>query len=185
MRNSQRLMIGIVAALLALIAGVYAAKTVRSAPPPETPFSLSPAIVEQLFAARMPDTNGVQQTLSQWKEKTLVINFWATWCPPCREEMPAFSRLQSKHAENGVQFIGISIDFADNVKKYARQLQPTYPLLIGDVIGADLNRLLGNTKQALPYTLVLDPHNKVLFRHLGQVREGELDALLQRATKVR
>jgi thiol-disulfide isomerase/thioredoxin len=176
-------MIGIVAALLALIAGVFAAKTVRSTPPAETVFSLSPSIADQLFATRMPDTNGVQQTFSQWKGKTLVINFWATWCPPCREEMPALSRLQSKHAENNVQFIGISIDFADNVKKFARQLQPTYPLLIGDAIGADLNRLLGNTQQALPYTLVLDSHNKVLLQRLGQVREDELDALLQRAKK--
>lgn len=178
MRPSQRLMLGTVAALLALIAGAYFAKVTR-APGHATQFFLPIEVTNQFFATEMPDQNGTEQTLSQWRDKTLVINFWATWCPPCREEMPAFSRLQEKYADKSVQFVGISLDLANNVRKYAQEFRTTYPLLIGGSAGADLTRLLGNTKQALPYTLVLNPDNKVLLQRLGQVREDELDALLR------
>ena len=180
MRASRRLLLVVIVVLLALVAGIYVGKITRGQQ--SSGFMLGRDALDSLFATRLPDVDDKVQALSQWQGKTLVINFWATWCPPCREEMPAFSRLQEKYAANGVQFVGIAIDHADNVKKYVRQFGTAYPLLIGDATGADLTRILGNAQQALPYTLVLNGRNEVLLRHLGQVSESELDTLLRTAS---
>ena len=176
MRRSKLLFSGLVAVLMAVVAGAYLGLGAR---PSET---LSPAVpgvaIARLFAARFNDTEGKVQAISQWQGKTLVINFWASWCPPCREEMPAFSRLQTKYATNGVQFVGIALDTADNVIKFSLQQPASYPLLIADSEGTELTRELGNSRLALPYTVVLDPGGEVRLARLGRVSEQELDTLL-------
>jgi thiol-disulfide isomerase/thioredoxin len=80
----------------------------------------------------------------------LVVNFWATWCPPCKEEMPEFSRLNTKYAPNGVQFVGISLDSADKVAAFKEETEISYPLLIGNLETLDLSSDLGNRAKALP-----------------------------------
>ena len=101
--------IGIAAVVVAsVVAGIYIG-SIR--PEPLEDIAQIPEVaVTQFFAMRLNDSDGKMQSMSQWRGKTLVINFWATWCPPCREEMPAFSRLQTKYAANGVQFVDL-IDF--------------------------------------------------------------------------
>ena len=81
----------------------------------------------------LTDLNGQPQSLGQWRGKVLIVNYWATWCPPCREEMPGFSRLQDKYRDKGVQFVGISIDTADKIIEFQKTTPVTYPLLIGDI----------------------------------------------------
>lgn len=178
MRNSKRLVVGLVAALIALAAGVYVGLESRQERSPEP--SIAPAAIARLFATRLNDSAGQPQAFAQWQGKTLVINFWATWCPPCREEMPAFSRLQSKYAANGVQFVGIALDTAEQVTTFAQQSPVSYPLLIADSAGAELTRQLGNAQMALPYTLLLDAGGEVRFTRLGRVSEQELERLLQK-----
>ena len=176
LRRSQML-IGIIAILLAMTGGAYVFKTVRAGKVAHE--SLTAEAQNRLHNLRLPDQNGVEQDFAQWQGKIRVINFWATWCPPCRKEMPAFYRLQTKYAGNGVQFVGISLDTADNVRKYAAKEGPVYPLLIGNIAGADLAIALGNSRQALPFTVVLDRRDHIVFRHLGAVNEEELETLLQ------
>ena len=173
MRRSKLLLIGLSAVLIALVAGVY----IGTAPSPADP-SLPDGAVARLLATRLNDSAGKPQAIAQWQGKTLVINFWATWCPPCREEMPSFSRLQSKYAANGVQFVGIALDTADNVIKFSLQQPVSYPLLIADREGSELTRQLGNASLGLPYTVVLGPAGDVRMARLGRVSESELDALL-------
>jgi len=181
MRRSKLLFAGLVAIILAVVAGAYVGLAARR---PET---LSPAIpgaaIARLFAARLNDTDGKVQALSQWQGKTLVVNFWASWCPPCREEMPAFSRLQTKYAANGVQFVGIALDTADNVINFSQQQPASYPLLIADSEGTELTRELGNSRLALPYTVVLGPGGEVKLARLGRVSEQELDTLLPKIAR--
>jgi len=162
------------AALLALIALVASAACGAAAP--ATP--VADGAVARLLATRLPDTNGKEQRIGQWQGKTLVINFWASWCPPCRDEMPAMSRLQTKHAANGVQFVGIALDTVDNVVNFAKQRPVSYPLLMADPEGLELTRQFGNSRLALPYTVVITPRGEVTMTRLGPVSVRELEALL-------
>lgn len=138
------------------------------------------AAVAHFFTTQLSDSLGTPQALAQWQGKPLVINFWATWCSPCREEMPAFSRLQEKHAVNGVQFVGIALDTPENVATYLKQVHVSYPLLMAESEGMELTQQLGNSRLALPYTVVLDATGKPRLTHLGKVPEQELDVLLEK-----
>lgn len=174
MRRSKLLFIGLVAAIAALVAGAYVGLAQR----PSVAAALPDGAIAHLFAIRLNDSNGKSQAIAQWQGKTLVVNFWASWCPPCREEMPGFSRLQTKYAANGVQFVGIALDTADNVVSFSQQQPVNYPLLVGDEEGTQLTRQLGNSRLALPYTVVLGAAGEVKLARLGRVSEQELDALL-------
>ncbi len=135
--------------------------------------------VARLMALELPDADGKPHALTQWRGKTLVVNFWATWCPPCREEMPAFSRLAEKHAGNGVQFVGIAIDSAAEVQKFRREVQVAYPLLIGSMDTIQVAGALGNSALGLPFTVIVDRDGRVIKSRLGTLSETELDAILR------
>ena len=180
MRISRTLAVGFVVAILALGTGIFvgmASLGVRSERAPEP--VLSGEVLAHFFALRLNDADGKPQSFSQWQGKTLVINFWATWCPPCREEMPVFSRLQTKYAPNDVNFVGIALDNAGNVTAFSKQHPVTYPLIIADNEGGEITRQFGNSRMALPYTVVLGPGGDTRLVRLGRVSEQELDDLLQ------
>ncbi|MFZ4537343.1 TlpA family protein disulfide reductase [Propionivibrio sp.] len=178
MRSSQLFILGLVAAMIALAAGVYVGMGGRDERRTEP--AISSDAIARVFTTRLNDANGKPQLFTQWQGKTLVINFWATWCPPCLEEMPSFSRLQAKYAANGVQFVGIALDTAENVVNFSKRYPATYPLLIGDAEGTELTRQLGNSNLALPYTVVLGANGEARLTRLGRVSEQELDNLLQK-----
>lgn len=174
MRNA--VLIGLFAA--ALLAGIFAASQ-RSGSPPQAWPAVPAEVLARLFASSLEDVHGKSHPFSRWQEKTLVINFWATWCPPCRDEMPAFSRLQGRYLPQGVQFVGIALDSKDNIRTFAETHPVGYPLLIGDAAGVDLAGQLGNAALGLPYTLVISAQREVLLRRLGPLSESELDRILQ------
>ena len=131
-----------------------------------------------LLAVALPDSDGREQALGQWKGKVLVVNFWATWCAPCREEMPAFVRLQAELAPKGLQFVGIAIDQPDKVRQFADEIGLNYPALIGGYGAMELSKTLGNNLMALPFTVVLDRSGKVVHTQLGPLREERLRSIL-------
>lgn len=133
----------------------------------------------QLLATTLPDPAGNAHQLMQWQGKVLVVNFWATWCAPCREEMPAFARLQSKHAANGVQFVGIAFDSHDAVAEFSQKIPVNYPLLIGGGDTRELMKTLGNGPAGLPFTVILDASGKPMHAKLGRYEEADLDARLK------
>jgi len=133
---------------------------------------------QSLLLASLPDPGGRSQTLSQWRGKVLVVNFWATWCTPCREEIPALMRVQHKYVANGVQLVGIAIDSVSKVRDYAEEMQIDYALLIGGMETLDLARDLGNRAGVLPFTVVLDRNGKVAYTHAGALTETSLGAVL-------
>lgn len=169
---------GLTAALLIAVAGfgVFAWKQVERAATPEA--AIPEMGLVQLQATRLPDASGKPQALADWKGKVLVVNFWATWCPPCRKEMPAFSRIHAKMADKGVQFVGIGIDSPSAIKEFALQTPVSYPLLIGGSEGLELIRTLGNPTGALPYTIVLGRDGQPALSRLGMIEEAELEKLL-------
>jgi thiol-disulfide isomerase/thioredoxin len=132
----------------------------------------------RLFETALTDLGGRPQSLSQWRGKVLIVNYWATWCHPCREEMPGFSRLQEKYRGNGVQFVGISIDTADKIIEFQGITPVSYPLLIGDIQTMANSAALGNAQQALPFTAVFDRQGMLFSTKLGRVTEPDLDRQL-------
>lgn len=129
----------------------------------------------------LPDAQGHPQALAQWRGKALIVNFWATWCAPCREEMPLFVAAQSRESRDGrnrVQFVGIAVDDADSVRAFAQEIGLNYPALIGGYGAIELSRTLGNDLSALPFTIVLDRQGRVAHTQLGSLTAAKLDALL-------
>lgn len=160
------------AVLLAAVVGyrlVQTGENTRTAAP-------TPAL--PIFELTLIDLAGQTQRFSQWRGKVLIVNYWATWCHPCREEMPGFSRLHDKYRDKGVQFVGISIDTADKILEFQKTTPVSYPLLIGDISVMENSAKLGNTRQALPFTAVFDREGRLSATKLGRLSEPELERQL-------
>ena len=142
---------------------------------------VSKQALSTLFDAQFNDYEGKPRPFAQWKGNILVINFWATWCAPCREEMPYFSRISEKYAAKGVQFVGISTDTPETVRLFAQQHGVSYPLLIGGPQIVALSTELGNRQSVLPFTLILDRNGEPLLTRTGRLPEAELDSFLKSA----
>ena len=135
-----------------------------------------------LLEARLPDLAGRTRQLSEWRGRVLVCNFWATWCAPCREEIPLLLAARSKYAAKGVEIVGIAVDNAAKVGEFAKSLQVTYPILLSEADGLELMRKLGNSSGGLPYTVFLDRDGRVADRKLGALKEPDLEGILARLT---
>jgi peroxiredoxin len=133
-----------------------------------------PGAIDEFFAASFADADGHQQPLAQWRGRPLVVNFWATWCPPCVEEMPDLQQVRDAYRGRGVEVIGIGIDSAAKISDFRNRHRLTLPLLVAGVGGSDLNRRLGNSGGALPYTVLIGADGRLLQRHLGQVKPAQL-----------
>jgi peroxiredoxin len=136
-----------------------------------------------LLELELPDLAGKSQPLAQWKGKILVANYWATWCPPCRDEMPGFSRLHQRYASKGVQFVGISIDSADKVRDFQKTTPVSYPLLVGGMEAAATSADIGNPSQGLPFTAIFDRSGALHSVKLGRLKEADLEQRLQELLK--
>lgn len=153
------------AALIAAAAGFALHKYSRSA---------ADEALGRLSKASLRDLSGNSHHLTEWKGKVLVVNFWATWCEPCREEIPALAKIQSKFEANGLQIVGIAIDSADKVLDFSKKYGINYAVLLGSTETLDLLRGLGNNAGGLPFTLVLDRAGKMKTTRLGGISESEL-----------
>ncbi len=134
--------------------------------------------VDLLFALTLPDAGGEDIALATWRGRPLVVNFWATWCPPCVSEMPELSELQNDYGERGLQILGIGIDSTDNIRQFAEKRPMSYPLLIAGASGSELTRHFGNTSGSLPFTAVVDRDGRIRHRILGRFDNTELRAAI-------
>ena len=148
----------------------------RNGTPDQLPGSR--AVAERVFAARLADLTGGAPTLEQWRGRVLVVNFWATWCAPCREEIPVFVKLQERYGSRGLQFVGIAFDQPDKVAEFAREFRINYPLLLGGLETMELLRQAGNRAGVLPYTLVIDRSGNLVSREPGGLKETRLEGLV-------
>ena len=139
--------------------------------------------VDALWAAQLPDLRGVPVKLADLRGKPLIVNFWATWCGPCKEEMPDFQRLAAGDLGKRVQIVGIGIDNSANMRSFGEKLGITYPLLEGGSDALDMLNALGNSSGGLPYTIVLDGAGKQVSAHLGRMSYEELKAQATAAIK--
>ena len=166
----------VAAGIAALAAGVGLALWWAGRPEPRL---AEPSISgAALYATTFRDAQGTSRSLGQFQGHTLVLNFWATWCAPCREEMPALVRLNRRWRERGVAFVGISDEPPEVVARFARELGIDYALWSG--AGNDLSRRLGDRQGFIPFTAVIDRDGRVFTAKVGPYSEAELDAELQR-----
>jgi thiol-disulfide isomerase/thioredoxin len=153
-----------------------------AAPPPQaapTPRQ-TPEVVPEIA---LTDSAGVRRKLSEWQGRPTLINFWATWCEPCRREIPLLQKLRTEHSAEGVEVIGIAVDFRDAVLKYAREMHIDYPVLIGEQDGLDAVAALG-MDSVFPFTVFADSRARIVTLKVGELHADEADFILSRVREV-
>lgn len=172
MKRNLRITLFIIIAGAAALTGYLVQKGMQ-------PVAVKADASKTLMAVRLPDLQGVEQALEQWRGKVMIVNYWATWCPPCIKEIPEFSTVSRRYADQPVQFVGISIDDADKVQEFRDQHNVPYPLLIATHNALKLTAELGNTAQALPFTLIIDREGTIRHAKLGTLNASELEGKIQ------
>lgn len=127
-----------------------------------------------LLASSFPDAFGRTRRIGEWQGRPLVCNFWATWCEPCREELPLLDLVYKQNEAKRLQVVGIAVDNAANVREFSKRVPLSFPLLIGGAGAIDLMRQLGNSSGALPFTVLLDASGRLRGRRLGPYTADEL-----------
>lgn len=125
------------------------------------------------------DLAGKTHSLGNWRGKVVLLNFWATWCPPCREEIPLFIDLQRRYAQQGLQIVGISIDNPEAVARYWQEMKINYPLLIADDTTYELMTAYGNRQGGLPYSVLIAADGRIAGVKIGAYHRAELEAALK------
>jgi len=138
---------------------------------------------DALAQAAFPDLDGKLRRLAEWRGRVVVCNFWATWCAPCREEIPLLLAARQKYASSGIEIVGIAIDNGVKVREFSSSFNISYPVLLAEADGLDLMRQLGNSGGGLPYTVIADQKGALVHRKLGALKQPELDGLLEPLAK--
>jgi thiol-disulfide isomerase/thioredoxin len=162
----------------------YTQLEARTPPPPAPTAQPAQSLVETLPRFELADRDGQMRSLQDWPDQALIVNFWATWCAPCRREIPLLQQLQRDHAGEGFQVIGIAVDFRDKVLAYADEMQIDYPLLIGEQEALDAAAAFGVTTVGLPFTVFSDRKGRIVTAHLGELTAAEAGLILDAVRRV-
>ena len=133
------------------------------------------ALGDDFWSRKFERPEGGELALQALPGKPILLNFWATWCAPCVEEMPMLDRFFREHGAKGVQVVGLAIDQPSAVRKFLQRTPVTYPIGLAGMEGTDLIRVLGNTAGGLPFTLALTADGGVAERKMGKLEQADLD----------
>lgn len=173
--RSQALIVG--AALIAGLGGLWAGHTWFGLNPPPGSLAIGAPAIE----FELPTLDGGSATRAQWGGRVQVINFWAPWCAPCRREIPVLQALRKEYGPERVEILGIALDDADQVRKYASDMAIDYPILLASMSDFALMRAYGNDRDALPFTVIVDADGRLHTRKLGEYHEADLRADIEAA----
>jgi thiol-disulfide isomerase/thioredoxin len=150
-----------------------------TAPPSETPATPPPPVVPEVLPQfELADRDGKKRKLGDWAGQPLVVNYWATWCGPCRREIPLLNELRAERSKQKVEIIGIAVDFRDDVLKYAAETTISYPLLIGEEDGLAAVKAMGVEQAAFPFTIFADSKQRILALKVGELHRDEAELIL-------
>ena len=135
---------------------------------------LSQAANEAVWTAEFETPDGGMLKLANFKGKPLVLNFWATWCPPCVEEIPLIDDFFQQNSSKGISVIGLAIDQPGRVKRFVNEFSLSYPIGLAGLHGTEFSKILGNESAALPFTIVFDRDGGVFQRKLGRLSVDEI-----------
>ena len=122
-------------------------------------------------AFALEDLEGRRRAVREWDGKVLAINFWATWCPPCRREIPAFNALQKEYGARGLQFLGVAVDDPDQVRAFLQEVPVDYPVLVGEQEAMEVAVRYGNEAGVLPFTAIVDRQGRIAYLRYGELSE--------------
>ena len=124
------------------------------------------------------DLSGTPRSIRSWPGKSMIVNFWATWCGPCRREIPLLRELLKRHGAEGFQIVGVAVDIREDVVKYAQEIGIDYPVLIGEQDGLDAVNKFGQGSIGFPFTVFTDNQGRIVLFHLGEIHKEQADVLL-------
>lgn len=153
-----------------------------SAPQPAD--SQARALPETLPDFTLADLTGTPRSILSWPGKSMIVNFWATWCAPCRREMPLLNEIHKQHSEHGFQLVGVAVDFREDVIKYVREIGVDYPVLVGEQDGLDAVAQFAQGSLGFPFTVFTDRRHRIVALHLGELHRAEMDVLLGAVQRV-
>jgi len=138
------------------------------------PQAVADTATQAFWQASLSDPQGTPVSMASFQGKPLLLNFWATWCPPCVQELPLLNRFYVEHRARGWQVVGLAIDQPSNVRQFLQRLPLDFPTVLGGLAGTDLVRTLGNETGALPFSVLFAANGSILVRKMGQLAEHDL-----------
>ncbi len=168
-------------AFIALMAGAlfYAARLPVQAPEPPSAPTPAPGVGAAVYPSfTLADMEGQQRDFSEWKGKHTLLNFWATWCAPCRREIPLLKTFQDEHGPDGFQVIGIAVDLPDMVTSYAEAAEFNYPVLVGQEDAMAVAETSGIEFVGLPFTMIVAADGELLNAHIGEIVASDLEHIV-------
>lgn len=178
MPKSNKFSFYVVVAILSLAAG-FAYKSSQMDISMAMTNSEKKAGADNFFAATLPDPEGLPHSASQWQGKIVVVNFWATWCSPCRKEIPELIEIYTTYRDQGLVVVGVAIDDAEKVAEFSEEFGINYPVLVGDLDAFSLAEAMGNPQGAIPFTVTIDRSGMIVNARLGQINKKQIEEIIK------
>lgn len=175
----------LIVSFVIIIAGAtgYGLQRMLSSSPNQPRISAPTAAIDVINQPRpafsLKDIDGELRDIKEWDDKVLLVNFWATWCPPCKKEIPAFMELQEKYTDHGFQIIGIAIDDEQAVRDFADTMGMNYPIMAAELAAMELAREYGNRVNALPYSAFVSREGKITHVRAGELSKQETEKIIK------